>query len=198
MRLAHLFTLSLALLLTACGFHLRGTGSYNFQLTELDFRAADILSPLAKTLESRLEAQGVELTPEAEYTLYLEREENTSRIVSFTAGTRSSERMLTSAVNLEIRYQNLPALYKARAEVQRTLDFNQNNVSASDEEKSMLTKEMRNELVTQVLMRLQSIKLQELEELRLQAIERQQMEEEAKQRELERLQQELNLEPLPY
>lgn len=166
MRLAQLFTLSLALLLSACGFQLRGTGSFDFSLKELRFSSDDRLAPLAKTLQERLQDQGVTLTDSAEYSLHLGREAYSQRTISFTAGTRSSEQMLTSTVNYEIRSGQLPALIKGQAEVQRVQSFNQNHVSASSEEANMLREEMRNEMVMQLMLRLQAIKPEQLAVLR--------------------------------
>lgn len=196
MRIQHLATIALTLLLTACGFHLRGMGSFDFALQELQFKSADSRAPLAKALESRLEAQGVELNATAPFTLYLEHEQHTQRVVSYTAGTRSAEHMLTSSVDYAIRAGDLPDLMTGTAEVQRVLSFNQNHVSASNEEASLLRNEMRNELVMQLMMRLQAIKPEQLEALRATAQARVDADAEAKQQELDRLQQELNLEPL--
>ena len=190
MRLAQLFTLSMALVLSACGFQLRGTGNYDFQLKELRFSSDDRLAPLAKELQERLQAQGVTLTDSAEYRLHLGRETHSQRTVSFTAGTRSSEQMLTSTVDYEIRSGNLPALIKGQAEVQRAQSFNQNHVSASSEEARMLRDEMRNELVMQLMLRLQAIKPGQLETLREQAQARADAEAAAREAEQQRLQQE--------
>ncbi len=190
MRLAQLLTLSLALALSACGFQLRGTGSFEFHLKELRFSSDDRLAPLAKELQERLQAQGVTLTDSAGYRLHLGRENQSQRTVSFTAGTRSSEQMLTSAVDYEIRSGELPALVKGQAEVQRALSFNQNHVSASSEEARMLREEMRNELVMQLMLRLQAIRPEQLESLRADAQARADAETAAREAEQQRLQQE--------
>lgn len=157
MRIHHFATIAFTLLLTACGFQLRGTGNFDFHLQELQLNAADSLSPLAMALEKQLQAHHVELTADAPYSLFLGHEEQERRTVSFTAGTRSAEYMLTSSVNYEVRAGQLPALIKGRAQVQRAMAYNQNLVSASDQEAHMLRDEMRQELVTQLIMRLQSV-----------------------------------------
>ncbi|TDQ35380.1 LPS assembly lipoprotein LptE [Thiopseudomonas denitrificans] len=190
MRLAHLFTLSLALVLSACGFQLRGTGNFEFSLKELRFSSDDRLAPLASQLQERLRAQGVELTDSAEYSLHLGRETQSQRVVSFTAGTRSSEQMLTSTVDYEIRSGQLPALIRGQAEIQRAQSFNQNHVSASSEEARMLRDEMRNELVMQLMLRLQAIKPAQLEQLREAAQIKADAEAAAREAEQQRLQQE--------
>lgn len=196
MRTAHLLTLLLALALSACGFQLRGTGSFDFALKELRFNADDRMAPLAKELEERLKAQGVTLSNSAQYSLQLGREEHSRRTVSFTAGTRSAEHMLTSTVAYEIRSGQLPALIRGQAEVQRVHTFNQNHVSASSEEARLLREEMRSELVQQLMLRLQAIQPAQLDELRSKAEARAAAEEEARRQEQERLQREESLLPI--
>jgi len=104
--------------------------------------------------------------------------------------------MLTSSIDYALRSGDLPDLITGTAEVQRALSFNQNHVSASNEESRLLRNEMRNELVMQLMMRLQAIKPEQLETLRATAQARTDADTEVRQQELERLQQELNLEPL--
>lgn len=196
MRLTSLFTLSLALVLSACGFQLRGTGSFDFAIQELRFSSADRLAPLAQELQARLQAHNVSLSNNAEYTLYLGREEHSQRTVSFTAGTRSSERMLTSAVTYEIRSGNLPALLTGQVEVQRLLAFNQNHVSASAEEASLLRDEMRRELINQLFMRLQALQPAQLDTLRSDARAKADAEEAAREAERQRLLEQERLLPI--
>lgn len=196
MRLNTLVTLAFALLLTACGFQLRGTGSFDFALRELDFKSADIHAPLAKAVEARLQAQGVDLNAAAPFTLYLDREQHDKRVVSYIAGTRSAEHMLTSSVEYAIRHGDLPDLISGRAEVQRAMSFNQNQVSASHEEEQLMRAEMRNELVMQLMLRLQAIQPAQLDVRRTEIQERIDIEERARQQEIKRLQEEYPLAPL--
>ena len=90
--------LGLALLLTACGFQLRGTGTTQMALTELNFAARDALSPLGKEVKSTLANNKVLVTTSAPFTLYIGPEETSRRTASFTPGTRSAEYQLTSSV----------------------------------------------------------------------------------------------------
>ncbi len=91
------------------------------------------------------------------------------RTASFTAGTRSAEYTLTSATTYELRSGNLPALMQDRVEVQRTYAHNQNNVTGSGQEASLLREEMRRDLVMQLMMRLQAITPAQLQDLQEQA-----------------------------
>lgn len=196
MRLTHLLTLSLAVVLSACGFQLRGTGSFDFAVKELRFSSDDRMAPLAQALQERLQAQGVSLSQSAEYSLHLGREEQSRRTVSFTAGTRNAEHLLTSSVRYEIRHASLPALISEQAEVQRSLAYNENHVSASSEEANLLREEMRQELVMQLMMRLQALQPAQLDLLRDKAQQRADAEAAARAAEQQRLLDEQQLLPL--
>lgn len=172
--------LGLAFLLTACGFHLRGTGTAQMALTELNFAARDALSPLGKQIKASLTDNKVKISSSAPFTLYIGLEENSQRTASFTAGTRSAEYTLTSAVSYELRSGNLPALQQDRVEVQRTYAYNQNNVTGSGQEATLLRDEMRRDLVMQLMMRLQAITPTQLQDLQEQAQRKAQAEAEAR------------------
>lgn len=158
--------LGLAFLMTACGFHLRGTGSTQMALTELNFAARDALSPLSKDVKQSLINNKVTISSSAPFTLYLGLEEDSRRTASFTAGTRSAEYTLTTALNYELRSGNLPALIQDSVAVQRSYAYNQNNVTGSGQEEALLRQEMRRELVMQLMMRLQAITPTQLDSLK--------------------------------
>lgn len=172
--------LSLAFLMTACGFHLRGTGTTQMALSELNFAARDALSPLGKQTKESLINNKVEVSRSAPFTLYIGPEENSKRTASFTAGTRSAEYTLTSAVTYELRSGKLPALLKDRVEVQRTYAHNQDNVTGSGQEEALLREEMRRDLVMQLMMRLQAVTSTQLQELKIQAERKEQAEADAR------------------
>lgn len=155
--------------MTACGFHLRGTGSTQMALTELNFAARDALSPLSKDVKQSLINNKVAISSSAPFTLYLGLEEDSRRTASFTAGTRSAEYTLTTALNYELRSGNLPALIQDSVAVQRSYAYNQNNVTGSGQEEALLRQEMRRELVMQLMMRLQAITPAQLDSLKSQA-----------------------------
>ena len=161
--------LGLAFLLTACGFHLRGTGSTQMALTELNFASRDALSPLSREVQQSLINNNVLISSSAPFTLHLGLVHQSQRTASFTPSRRSSEIQLTSSVAYELRSGNLPPLLQDSIEVQRVYAFNQNNVTGSQQEEVMLQEEMRRELVTQLMLRLQAITPEQLQGLKEQA-----------------------------
>ncbi len=175
-----IIVLGLAFLMTACGFHLRGTGTTQMALNELNFTARDALSPLGKMVKESLVNNKVQVSSSAPFTLYVGPEETTQRTASFTAGTRSAEYTLTTAVSYELRSGKLPTLLQDRIEVQRTYAHNQNNVTGSGQEESLLREEMRRDLVMQLMMRLQAVTPTQLEALKEQAQRKAQAEADAR------------------
>lgn len=181
--------LSLALLLTACGFQPRGTGTTQMALTELNFAARDALSPLGKEVQKSLAHNNVQINNNAPFTLYVGAEENSRRTASFTAGTRSAEYTLTSAASYELRSSRLPVLLQDRVEVQRSYAHNQDNITGSGQEADLLREEMRRELVMQLMMRLQAITPEQLQALKVQAERKAQAAAEAREAERRRAEQ---------
>ena len=161
--------LGLAFLMTACGFHLRGTGTTQMALNELNFAARDALSPLGKQVKESLINNKVNVSNSAPFNLYVGAEEHSQRTASYTAGTRSAEYTITSATTYELRSGNLPSLIRDRVEVQRTYAYNQNNVTGSGQEAALLREEMRRDLVMQLMMRLQAVTPAQLHDLKDQA-----------------------------
>ena len=175
-----IIVLGLAFLMTACGFHLRGTGTTQMALNELNFTARDALSPLGKMVKESLVNNKVQVSSSAPFTLYVGPEETTQRTASFTAGTRSAEYTLTTAVSYELRSGKLPTLLQDRIEVQRTYAHNQNNVTGSGQEEALLREEMRRDLVMQLMMRLQAVTPTQLQALKEQAQRKAQAEADAR------------------
>ena len=177
--------------MTACGFHLRGTGTMQMALTELNFAARDALSPLGKSVKESLINNKVQISTSAPYTLYVGAEESNQRTASFTAGTRSAEYTITVSAAYELRSGNLPALLNDRIEVQRTYAYNQDNVTGSGQEAELLREEIRRDLVMQLMMRLQAITPAQLNELKDQAQRKEQADAQARE-EAQRAQQQFD------
>lgn len=187
MRHLQLLILSLALLLSACGFHLRGLGSFQLAFEQLELTADDSYASISRAVGERLQSQGVELTPNAEFRLHLGHEQFSSRKVGGSPGSHSADYQLSSSLDYSIRAGTLPDLVNGKLQATRNLSINQNQASASDEEERLLRNEIRDELVMQLMLRLQSLQPEQL---------RQRKEEELRKREAQQSQ-ERQLEQLP-
>jgi len=91
MNKRNLVVLGLTLLLSACGFQLRGTGDVEFGLKEIDLQARNSYGETVQQLESLLQSNGVRVTPSAKYSLNLAREQPRQRTEQAMLSTYGSE-----------------------------------------------------------------------------------------------------------
>lgn len=166
--LSGLLLVMLTTLLGACGFQLRGAGSHDFALQELDLRARNAYGDTVKEVRRSLEGSGVRVHDGAPYTLVLTGENESQRTASYTSSARSAEYQLTLELDYQIRSGNLTLLDDS-VEVQRIYLHDSNNLIGSDQEARQLRGEMRREQVQRLLLRLQQLDPAQLAELQDQA-----------------------------
>lgn len=168
----NLLVVGAAVLLSACGFQLRGTGTNELSIKEMNVTARDAYGPTVVQLRRSLENSGVRVGAGAPYTLDLIDERASQRTASYSGSARSAEYELTSALQYEIRGQNNLALLDDKIEVQKTYVHDGNNLTGSDQEADQVRREMRNELVQRMMLRLQQITPAELDQLQVAAAAR--------------------------
>jgi len=183
----NLMVVGLALLLSACGFQLRGTGTDSFALEELNLQARNSHGDTVRQLEELLKGSGVRVHSGARYTLDLVREQTRQRTASYTSSARSAEYELTSVLDFQFRGPQNTVLLKDSVEVQKVYVHDSSNLIGSDQEATQLRSEMRRELLQQLSMRIGNITPAQLDQLQQTAEARQRAEAkaiEAQQREL--------------
>lgn len=175
----NLLVAGMALLLSACGFQLRGTGETSFALNELNLQARNSYGETAQQLEELLKDNGVRVYPGARYTLDLVREQSRQRTASYTSSARSAEYELTSVLEYEFRGPQNTLLLEDKVEVQKVYVHDSSNLIGSDQESSQLRQEMRRELLQQLSMRIRGITPARLDQLQETAEARRRAEAEA-------------------
>lgn len=168
----NLLVMGLAVMLSACGFQLRGTGTNELSLKELDLTARNAYGDTVKQLRNALENSGVRLYSGAPYHLVLTNEQESQRAATYTGGTRSAEYELTTVVNYEIQGLNKAVLLADKLEVRKVYVRDGNNVTGSSQEAKRVRDEMRNDLVQSLMVRLQQFTPARLDELQLKADQR--------------------------
>ena len=161
----NLVVMSLAVLLSACGFQLRGTGDADFALEEINLQARDSHGQTVKQLEDLLERSDVRVHPGATYSLNLANERNTQRTASYTGSARSAEYELTSVLDYEFLGSGNTVLLRDSIETRRVYVHDSNNVIGSSQEGEQLRQEMRRELIQQLVMRIQRVSPTQLDQL---------------------------------
>lgn len=175
----NLMMVALALLLSACGFQLRGTGASGFALEEINLQARNSHGDTVRQLEELLGNSGVRVHPGARYTLDLVREQNRQRTASYTSSSRSAEYELTSVLDYQFRGPQNTVLLEDSIEVQKVYVHDSSNLIGSDQEANQLRVEMRRELLQQLSMRISNITPAQLDQLQQTAEAHQRAEAEA-------------------
>ena len=165
----NLLVMGLAILLSACGFQLRGTGTNQLTITELDVSARNAYGDTVRQLRQVLENSGVKLTANAPYKMVLTSEKETQRAASYSGNGGTAEYQLTNVVNYEILGHNNLTLLSNRVEANKVYLQDGSNIAGANQEGEMIRKEMRRDLVQQLVLRLEQLTPEQLEKLQQQA-----------------------------
>ncbi|SEM62774.1 LPS-assembly lipoprotein [Pseudomonas sp. NFIX51] len=161
----NLLMMGLAVLLSACGFQLRGTGTTELAIKELDLSARNAYGETVTQLRQVLQSSGVKVYAGAPYKLVLTREQESQRSLSYAGAGRSAEYELTTVLNYEIQGQNNLTLLSDKLQVQKVYIHDGNNLVGSDQESLEVRKEMRRDLVQNMMLRLQLLTPTQLDQL---------------------------------
>ncbi|TFH77459.1 MULTISPECIES: LPS assembly lipoprotein LptE [Pseudomonas] len=161
----NLLVMGLAVLLSACGFQLRGTGTTELTIKELDLSARNAYGETVTQLRQVLEASGVKIVSGAPYKLYLADEQENQRILSYAGAGRTGEYQVTTVLNYDIRGEKDLLLKSDKLEVQKVFIHDGNNLVGSDQEANDARRETRRELVQRMMLRLQQLTPAQLDAL---------------------------------
>ncbi|QAY91452.1 LPS assembly lipoprotein LptE [Pseudomonas sp. ACM7] len=161
----NLLVMGLAVLLSACGFQLRGTGTTELAIKELDLSARNAYGETVTQLRQVLESSGVKVYTGAPYKLVLTDEQESQRILSYAGAGRTGEYQVTTVLNYDIRGGRNLSLLSDKLEVQKVFMHDGNNLVGSDQEGNDARKETRRELVQRMMLRLQQLTPTQLDQL---------------------------------
>lgn len=153
-------------LLSACGWHLRGSMSMPLDLDTVFVTAEDSHGALITDLKRTLASNNVTTTgqsADAQYSIMLSNEKNDRRTVSVGNDALAAEYELNMSVDYHITNQAGEEVASNNATTYRSYTFNQDAVVAKAEEERLIQQEMRNNLVQQILRRLRFISQEQAE-----------------------------------
>lgn len=159
----NLLVMGLAVLLSACGFQLRGTGTQELAIKELDVSARNAYGETVTQLRQVLESSGVHVYTGATYKLFLADEKETQRNLSYASAGRASDIELSTELTFQVQGRDQLPLMGDKIQVQKVVSHDGNNLVGSDSEIIQVRKEMRRELVQRMILRLQLLTPQQLE-----------------------------------
>ncbi|RWU23978.1 hypothetical protein DM813_09170 [Pseudomonas alkylphenolica] len=169
----NLLVMGLAVMLSACGFQLRGTGTNEMSIKELDLSARNAYGETVTQMRQALQSSGVNVHAGAPYELVLTSEVETQRAATYAGGSgRSAEYELTTVLNYSINGLNSANLLNDKIEVRQVYVYDGNNITGSTQSALQTRNEMRRNLVQNMMVRLQLLTPAQLEQLQLKADER--------------------------
>jgi LPS-assembly lipoprotein len=157
--------MGLAVLLSACGFQLRGTGTTELAIKELDLSARNAYGETVTQLRQVLQSSGVKVYTGAPYKLVLTDEQESQRILSYAGAGRTGEYQVNTVLNYDIRGAHDLPLMSDKLEVQKIFIHDGNNLVGSDQEAGAARAETRRELVQRMVLRLSQLTPTQLERM---------------------------------
>jgi len=144
-----------AVLLTGCGWHLRGHNAALVNVQSAHVSARNLQSDLVVELKRSLAANNI-ATPnsatDAQYSIVILNQHSERRVATVTASARVAEYRLTEEVDVLILDANgEPALPRTTLSAELVFEFDEDNVHAKDDEERLLKAEMRSTLIRQIV-----------------------------------------------
>jgi len=153
--------LAAALLLSACGFALRGSAQLPFDTVYIQAAANSPLAlQLKRSIEAGTETRVTDQPGDAQVVLQILSELREKTILSLSGGGRVSEYLLRYRVSFRLtdrlNQEHIPA---SEIVLRRDYTYNDDQTLAKEGEEAALYQSMRNDAVYQLLRRLQATKL---------------------------------------
>lgn len=152
--------LALALLISACGFHLRGSVNLPAGVEPIFIGGEHANSQLGIEVRNLLNGNDIKLAPTAEsanYRLIILEQGRDTRTLSLGGGTTAAEYQLTESAKFELQNAEGETVLGPRELTQRSIMRNDpNRVLSSGEEENILRREMLTNLAAQIARQLGS------------------------------------------
>ena len=161
MTLKHgVLLIALTLLLSACGFHLRGAYELPAAMQTTFIEVGDPNSELVRSLKRTLKGNDVELVnsrQQAQAVLRLFNEQHSKRVLSVDSRGRAREYELSYQISFELLDADAASIIKEQTlSLQRDFLFDTEDVLGKGREEAVLINDMQQDMVRLIMMRLQS------------------------------------------
>lgn len=176
--MAYLVVGMVSLMLTACGFHLRGTGADKLDIKDMAISVGDSYGPLIKQLRERLKEAGVNVHDDAIYKLNVV-EGWDSRSLSYSNSIRGTEVERVLTLHYQIYGSNSLLLLDNNVEARGVYVLDTNNIVANEQQENNLKERLYSEGVELLIDRLQTISAAQLDQLQQKADEQLKLRQEA-------------------
>src|SRR3954463_9898457 len=148
-----------SLLLTACGFQLRGSADVPFKTLFVPSVAGGIGLELKRDIQAGTNAKVVEEAKQAEAVLDILEETRIKEILSLTGTGRVREFQLRYRVGFRVHDgKGKDFVPSTTVTLLRDISFNDTDVLAKESEEQLLYRDMQSDMVQQILRRLAAVK----------------------------------------
>ncbi|MDA3977951.1 MULTISPECIES: LPS assembly lipoprotein LptE [Gallibacterium] len=159
-KLKHIFTLSLTLLLSACGFHFANDELSKNTFKEVQLETGDKYSDIALAMKKELRSRGVTLVEKGNTPiLHLNGVSTNDTVASVFKQGREAESLLTLSVNASLQMPDNKR-YPINVQVSRTFFDNSRAALAKNAEQRTIWSDMYRQAAQQILVKMISIQQQ--------------------------------------
>ena len=153
-----LLVIMLTLLVSACGFQLRGSATLPFTSIYVEGGSPDLSVDLRRAIHSS-GTKIVDTAQVADGILQVTAESREKRILTLTSAGRVSEFQLVYRLGFKVQDpKGKIILANQDIELKRDFTFNDSEILSKEAEESLLYRDMENDAVQQVLRRMSAIK----------------------------------------
>jgi len=152
--------LFLSVLVSACGWHVRGSIELPKHLSNLYVSATDSKGALITDLRQLLKINRITLVDkaaDANYSLAILEETKDRHTAGVGGDEVTSSYEITLKANYEIRFKNSTHITKGTAISVRNFNYNTAAINSAAQEELLLDREMRRDLAQQILRRLSAV-----------------------------------------
>lgn len=145
-----------SVLVSGCGFHLRGQGS-NLDQTQVWLLSNNANASFERTLKQRLNTQGGELVEnaiDADLQLAINGYEVEERIIGRDSQGRASELELIFSLSYQLANKNDELANNQELSSRREFAFNRNLPTGQEQEKQRLIKDMQQDIISRLLLQM--------------------------------------------
>lgn len=151
--------LIMTMMISSCGFHLRGTGDEITHVPALYLSMENNFGEMSRSIKSALADNGTEIVADpggAPWSLFVSAERNNRRIASTNSEISVARYELQSMVDIRLEGEDGTLLIPTiMLSTERVYDYDSSNLTGSDVEEQLLKKEMRDELVERIIRRVE-------------------------------------------
>lgn len=159
-----------ALLITGCGFQLRGTSPVPLAVQPLAVQCErGVPESLCRSLKTQLSIGGVQLAPDGDagYRLTLSDFEQTRRATAITTRAAAAEYSLTQTVQMAlVSPDQIPLIANTPVTARQSYRYDEANVLAKQREQEEIERQLNDQLSQQILFRLAPLTKDRIEAIR--------------------------------